>query len=92
MTEINQDDINVASKVVSYAQAADSMNKFYQSGYKDALYIPLYDDQIIPLCDDCIMSTRGQVYKVGDKGRLETIGDSRVDLLVDDEDSDRETV
>lgn len=80
--EITDEQGSVASKVVSYAKAAKSMNDYRASGMKEASYIPLYDHQVLELTPDCIVSSRGLVYKVDANGRrLAYIGESRVDFL-----------
>jgi len=73
--------LNIGSKVVSYAQAAQSMRNYYTSGYQETLYIPLYDDQVLELAPDLILSTRGEIFKVNSRGRPERIGLSRVDVF-----------
>ena len=78
---VADNEANVGDKVVSYAQAARSMNEYYSLGYKETLYIPLYDNQVIALTPECIVSTRGMVYKADDQRRMQYIGDSRVELL-----------
>ena len=80
---------NAASKVVSYAQAADARNKYFTSGYRQALYIPLYDDQVLRVNDQCIISTRGEIFKVDDQSRNAIkVGLSRVDFLLQDTNQD----
>lgn len=81
LKKVTDENENVGSKVLSYAQAAKSMNDYYTSGYKEALFIPLYDDQVLELTPECIVSTRGLIYKI-EKGKPEKIGESRVDFLV----------
>lgn len=78
--EITDDEGNLGSKVVSYAQAAKSMNEFRTSGMKEAVYIPLYDHQVLELTPDCIMSSRGLIYKSTNR-QPQYIGESRVDFL-----------
>lgn len=74
------------SRMKSYGQAVSAMNRYHDSGYKEALFIPLYDEQVLELAQDCIVSTRGLVYKIEKSSNLiaETnemiqIGESRVD-------------
>lgn len=76
--EDNKDNIG---KVVSYAQAAKSMNDYRGSGMKEAVYIPLHDHQVLELTPDCIVSSRGLVYKQLENRRSAYIGESRVDFL-----------
>ena len=71
-------------KVVSYARAAKSMNEYRTSGMKEAVYIPLYDNQVLELTNDCIVSTRGLIYKDVTTTRRTPpayLGESRVDFL-----------
>ena len=78
---LTSDQVNAVSKVKAYAQAAQSMNEYYQSGYQEALYIPLYDEQVLEVVpEECIVSTRGQIYASTPKG-LQYLGESRVDLM-----------
>ena len=81
ITEDQGSSSSVGDKVISYAQAARSVHKFRNLGYEETLFIPLYDEQVLQLSPTCILSTRGLVYKVNPKGRLEKIGESRVDFL-----------
>ena len=79
---------NFASKMISYAQATQAKNSYFTSGYAEALYIPLYDDQVLELQQDCIVSTRGEIFQVGKDGkygskRPRKVGLSRVDFLKD---------
>ena len=83
--KITDEDGSVGEKVVSYAQAARSVNKYRTLGYKETLFIPLYDEQVLEISDDCIVSTRGMVYRIDNNRRLKRIGDSRVDFLKGDE-------
>ena len=79
--KIVNDQENLGTKVVSYAQAAKSMNEFRSLGVKEACFVPLYDDQVLELDSDlCILSSRGQVY-TAENGKPEYIGESRVDFL-----------
>jgi hypothetical protein len=78
--EITDEETSLGSKVVSYAQAAKSMNDYWVSGYNEALYIPLYDDQVLELAPDLILSTRGEVFKINGRN-AECIGQSRVEFL-----------
>lgn len=77
---ITDEETNVGSKVINYAKAAKSMSDYRNSGYKESLFIPLYDTQVLPLTPDCIVSSRGMIYKAVGK-KPEYIGESRVDFL-----------
>lgn len=68
-----------ASWVVNYAKAAKSMKGYYDSGIKEALYVPLLDEQVLELAPDLFLSSRGEVFQRGRDGRPDKIGDSRVD-------------
>ena len=72
---------NMGSKVMSYAKAAKSMNDFYTSGYEESLFVPFYDTQVLKIDENCIVSTRGLVYKTNDNGEAIKIGDSKVEFL-----------
>ena len=89
-TITDETNTNVGEKVVSYAKAAQSVNKFNQLGYEESLFIPLYDDQVLELAPDCIVSTRGMVYKQNDKKQMVCIGESRVDWLNQNDNNDDE--
>lgn len=81
----DEENNNLGSKVMSYAQAAKSMNNYRTSGYQEVLFIPLYDDQVIELTPDCIVSTRGLIYKIDSSTKSPIqIGESRVDALSED--------
>lgn len=79
--EITDDESNLGSKVVSYAKAAKSMNEFRTSGYEEAKYIPLFDHQTLELTSECIVSSRGLIYKAGPNRQHQYIGESRVEFL-----------
>ena len=75
---------NIGSKVLSYAQAARSMNEYRSLGVREASFVPLYDDQVLVLEPNCILSTRGQIFQMSQRSnnnRPEYIGESRVDFL-----------
>ena len=88
---MDSDNKNVGSKILSYAQATQAKNSYFTSGYAQALYIPLYDDQVLQLQEDCIVSTRGEIFQyvgndgsntiVGTSKRPRKVGLSRVDFL-----------
>lgn len=81
--EMTNEEATVGSKVLSYAKAVKSMNDYRTSGYREALFIPLFDEQVLKLAPDCIVSTRGQIYQEQKWGRkvFEYVGESRVDFL-----------
>ena len=80
--EMNGDtDKKGSNKVLSYAQATRASNKYFTSGYKEALYIPLHDDQVLELAPDCLVSTRGEIYSKEGRRTPERVGLSRVDFL-----------
>lgn len=85
--EIVDDESNMGSKVVSYAQAAQARNKYFKSGHRESLYVPLYDDQVLELTPDCIVSTRGEIFKMDYRKRPQKIGLSRLDFLEEETDS-----
>jgi hypothetical protein len=67
------------------------MQEYRASGIQDAVYIPLHDYQVLELLpQDCIVSSRGLVYKqimtggtilTGARRGLEYLGESRVDFI-----------
>jgi hypothetical protein len=83
ITQITDTNDSLASKTWSYAQAAKSMNSYYDLGVYDASFVPLYDDQVLELLrDDCIVSSRGQVFKVQNRREGPVyVGESRVESL-----------
>ena len=89
LEEYLDEESNPLTKVVSYGQAARTMNKVYTSGLKESLFVPYYDDQVIRLSLDCIVSTRGLIFKSGLR-ELEQIGESRVDLYKGSDDETNE--
>jgi len=78
--KITEEEGNALEKVVSYGQAARSMNQYRTLGLKEAQFIPLYDDQVLELTPDCIVSTRGLIFMVNGR-QPEEIGRSRVDFF-----------
>mmetsp|Transcript_21404 Transcript_21404/g.59349 ORF Transcript_21404/g.59349 Transcript_21404/m.59349 type:complete len:266 (+) Transcript_21404:126-923(+) len=85
--EMTNEEGTMGSKVVSYAKAAQAMGDYYKSGYQEALFIPLYDSQVLELAPDCIVSTRGQIYQQLSRRKPEYVGESRVDFLQTNEES-----
>ena len=77
---LQSDEENFASKAKAYAEAVKSMNDYHSSGMKEARFIPLYDDQVLEISPECIVSTRGLIYQREERDLVQ-IGDSRVDFL-----------
>eukprot|EP00546_Thalassionema_frauenfeldii_P014706 CAMPEP_0178930110 /NCGR_PEP_ID=MMETSP0786-20121207/21030_1 /TAXON_ID=186022 /ORGANISM="Thalassionema frauenfeldii, Strain CCMP 1798" /LENGTH=151 /DNA_ID=CAMNT_0020606555 /DNA_START=358 /DNA_END=814 /DNA_ORIENTATION=- len=80
--KIVDEDESAFNKVISYGKAAKSMNNFRSSGLEEARFTPLFDSQVLELVPrDCILSTRGLIYKMSEKRQpLAQAGESRVDL------------
>ena len=87
--EGNKDNLG---KVVSYAKAAKSMNDYRGSGMREAVYIPLHDHQVLKLTPDCIVSSRGLVYKQLENRKSAYIGESRVDFLEKEENDEDQSL
>lgn len=93
---IDEENTNPLSKVVSYGQAVQSMNNYRMTGLQEARFIPFYDEQVIQLNTNCIVSTRGQLFQtltnnllggVGKQREIIKIGECRVDALVIEKES-----
>ncbi|CAB9522920.1 expressed unknown protein [Seminavis robusta] len=81
--QITDTNDSLASKTWSYAQAAKTMGTYRDLGVYEARFVPLYDDQVLELIkDDCILSSRGQVFQVQSRRQGPVnIGESRVEFL-----------
>lgn len=58
-----ENDDNMWTKLNTYGQAYQANNKFRDSGMRGAKFTPLYDDQVLEVTSDCILSTRGRVFR-----------------------------
>lgn len=53
---------NVFAKAHHYRKYMQAIEKYHYSGHAKALYIPAKDEQVVPIMEDFILSTRGNVF------------------------------
>lgn len=57
---------NVWTKLKTYGQAYTAARNLWDSGWRGAKFTPMYDDQVLELSANVIVSTRGRVFRVAE--------------------------
>lgn len=53
---------NLFSKALHYRKYMKAIERYHYSGHAKALYIPAKDEQVLPIMEDFLLSTRGNVF------------------------------